>query len=224
MPDRNNYLSYLKRTTNGKISISLYATLSFYRFYANYTNICHKIQYFPQFHIHFTFLFPASYFVKEEKKIEKKKQAEITSTSLVVHYILINVVQKKGVRNIKETLDILLLSFRITRLYRRKQQTYLALNDLYVVMLCDVGMLPKWYAVCCIECGGMYTVFVYSLKWCIIWRLNQHIIPLYRLNHFFSNKPRIVCKNKIYGFKFVQSGLLNFLEPHPARKFSILND
>lgn len=65
----------------------------------------------------------------------------IISTSSYI--LLINVVQKKGVRNIKETLDILLLSFRITWFYRRKQQTYLALNDLYVVLLCDVGMLPK---------------------------------------------------------------------------------
>lgn len=70
-------------------------------------------------------------------------------------YVLINVVQKKGVRNIKETLDILFaIISHITWFYRRKQQTYLALNDLYVVMLCDVGMLPKWYVV----------------SWCIEWR------------------------------------------------------
>lgn len=126
-----------------------------------------KIRYFPQFYTFYTILFPATYFIT---KMRKKKHKMIISTS-VVYTLLINVVQKKGVRNIKETLDILLLSFRITWFYRRKQQTYLALNDLYVVLLCDVGMLPKWYVVGCIEWRNiclMRCSYIYSPKWCII--------------------------------------------------------
>lgn len=68
-------------------------------------------------------------------KTGKTQDDHIYTSPLCTVYIctlLINVVQKKGVRNIKETLDILLLSFHITWLYRRTQQTYLALNDLYV--------------------------------------------------------------------------------------------
>lgn len=179
MPDRNNYLSYFKRTTwIATFKFPCMLLCPFYWFClltvcATKFNIFHNS-------IHFTILFPL-----KEKKARKNTHKKIISTSL--YYMLINVVQKKGVRNIKETLDILLLSFRITWFYRRKQQTYLALNDLYVVMLCDVGMLPKWYAVCCIEWMNIYTLCGVRLYTEMMHHLKaRHIYPFVSIDHLFT--------------------------------------